>query len=174
VTEYLSKQDAAIVRERKQVVIDRELDRLYEEHGNITTDLVLRTARDPKHPLHQYFEWDDEAAAEKYRQHQALQMIMASKMVVVLEKAANGGPPRVVASERPEVRRLVAGFRGEGFKMRKEALSNDEERAVMVERAMSRLRGWCDSTVDIPELSRLRAVVLREIEREATVERKAS
>jgi hypothetical protein len=174
VTEYMSKQDASIVRERKQVVIDRALDRLYEEHGNITTDLVLSTARDPKHPLHQYFDWDDESAAEKYRQHQALQMIMASKMVVVLEKAANGGPPRVVASERPEVRRLVAGFRGEGFKMRNEALSNDEERAVMVARLKSRLRGWCDSTVDIPELGRLRSLVLRELDRDAAEERKAS
>lgn len=158
-TEYLSKQEAAKVRERKQVVVDREFDKLYAKHKTITTDLVLKAARDAKHPLHSFFEWDDTVAAEKYRQHQALQLIMASKMVVVLEQARNA-PPQVVGASRPEVRRLVSGFRGEGFKMRNEALSDTEQRTVIVERYKSRLRGWCESTVDIPELSEIREAVL--------------
>jgi hypothetical protein len=167
-TEYLSKQDAAVVRERKQVVIDKELDRLYAKHKTVTTELLLTEARNPKHALHRYFEWDNDVAGEKYRQHQALQMIMASKMVVVLEQTKNA-PPRVVASERPEVRRLVSGFRGEGFKMRKEALSDDEQRSVMVERYRSRLRGWCDSTVDISELGELRELILGQLGSDAEV-----
>lgn len=161
--EYLSKQDAAVVRERKQVVVDRELDRIYKKHRTVTTELVVEAAKDADHPLHGYFEWDDGKAAQKYRHSQALQMIMASKMVVVL-KDAGEGPPRVVHGERPEVRRLVSSFRGEGFKMRKEALSNDESRAVIVERFKARLRGWCESVVDIPELQDLRDAVLQRLE----------
>jgi hypothetical protein len=158
--EYADKHDVSIVRERKQVVIDRELGELYEKHGTITTEIILEAARDADHALHKYFEWDDTLAAENWRKQQALHLIMASKMVVVL-KEAQTGPPRVVHGERPEVRRLVSSFRGEGFKMRSEALSDDDQRAVIIERFRSRLKGWCRECVDIQELSTLRTTIMR-------------
>lgn len=153
--EYLSKQDAAAVRERKQTIVDRELDKLYKRHGSVSTEMVLQAARDAKHPMHRYFEWDDSVAAEKYRQGQALSMIMASKMVVVLEEQRNA-PAKVVGAHRPEVRRLVSAFRGDGFKMRKEALNDHDERAALIAKHKERLRSWCRSVIDIDELSEIR------------------
>jgi hypothetical protein len=158
--EYITKEDAKVKRERKQVVIDRELDKLYEKHGTISTDLVIHAASNKKHPLHQYFEWDDSVAARKYRETQALQMIMASKMVVVLEQQA-AGPPRIVGTgEATEVRKLVNAFRGEGFKMRNEALQEDTTRAAIVAKKVGVLRSWCTSVVDIKELSALRELIM--------------
>ena len=159
--EYVSKADDSRMRQKKQVVVDRELDRIYEKHGTITTDLLVQVAADVKHPLHRYFEWDDSVAAKKYRAAQATAMIMASKMVLVLSKKENGDQPRVISAEKTEVRRLVAPFRGDGFKMRNKALDVDEERAAIIERKKSVLRSWCREAADIAELNDLRSEILK-------------
>jgi hypothetical protein len=159
-TQYLSKEEAGRKRERKQVVVDRELDRLYKKHNTITTDLVLDAASNPKHALHTYFEWDDSVAAHKYRQAQATAMILASKMVAVLKASEDDGPPQVIGgSQQVEVRRLVNAYRGGGFKMRNEALKNLDSRAALVEKKKGVLRSWCSSVVDIQELATLRKLI---------------
>lgn len=42
----------------------------------ITPEQIVDAARDEKSILHQFFEWDDAVAAEKYRQNQAQQMLL--------------------------------------------------------------------------------------------------
>lgn len=161
-SEYMTKAEAGHPIAKRQEVIDQELARLYETHNNITTDLVIASAEDPESPLHKYFEWNNDRAAHLYRQQQALQMILASKMVVVLQKAENE-PPRVVHAEAPTVRQLVNAFRGEGFTMRKDALGDDNKRAAIVAKHRARLRGWCREVVDIEELQPLRTRILEEL-----------
>lgn len=46
-----------------------------EEHGTLTPRLLVDIARDPEHPLHHRFEWDDSKAAEKWRLEQAGQLL---------------------------------------------------------------------------------------------------
>lgn len=43
--------------------------------GELTPRVVVDVARDPGHPLHNRFEWDDSVAGEKYRLHQARELI---------------------------------------------------------------------------------------------------
>ena len=62
-----------------------ELQALYEARGELTADLVVDVARDPTHPLHTRFEWDDTAAAEKYRRFQAGQLIRSVRIKVLDE-----------------------------------------------------------------------------------------
>lgn len=65
-----------------------------EEHGNkLTPEIVLDVARDPLHPLHSRFEWDDSIAAEAYRRDQAQELIR--KVHVVYQEAEDDGPPRL-------------------------------------------------------------------------------
>lgn len=52
-----------------------ELVAIREERGKLTPVIVLEEARDPEHPLHSRFEWDDSVAAEKYRLTQARVLI---------------------------------------------------------------------------------------------------
>lgn len=52
-----------------------ELLAIREEHGKLTPHLVLEVATSPDHPLHNRFEWDDGAAAHKYRLNQARELI---------------------------------------------------------------------------------------------------
>jgi hypothetical protein len=153
--QYLERDEK---RERKMVVVERELEKLYRKHKNITADLLLEAATVPKHPLHDYFEWDDKIAGAKYRKVQAYTLILASRFVVQLVE--NGSIAHPSVKERGKVRRLVSAFRGEGFKMRSEVLADAEMRNAVVETKKSALRSWCNSTIDIEELQPLRQLIL--------------
>lgn len=52
-----------------------DLQAIRDEHGTLTPALVVDLARDPDHPLHSRFEWDDSVAAEKWRLEQAGQLL---------------------------------------------------------------------------------------------------
>lgn len=156
-TEELEIQyEPKVKRERKQVVVDAALEAIYKKHGKVDVEVVLKEAANPSNPLHRYLEWDNEKAGEKYRRVQIYSLILASKFVVQL--VSDGKAPAVV--ESASVRRLVSGFRGEGFVMRNDALANTETRAAIIESKKSALRSWCTSVVDIPELATLRKKIL--------------
>ena len=73
--------------------------------GVLTPEIVVDVARDPAHPLHSRFEWDDSVAAEKYRRDQAHVLIQKAK--VAYQPRGESGPPRLV-------RAFVAMRAGEG------------------------------------------------------------
>lgn len=54
-----------------------ELDRIYREHGALEPERIVDESRDEGAPLHGCFEWNDSAAAEKYRQVQAAGIVHA-------------------------------------------------------------------------------------------------
>lgn len=51
--------------------------------GALRPEEVVEEAASPAHPLHPYFEWDDSAAADRYRVQQARQMIASVRVRVV-------------------------------------------------------------------------------------------
>ena len=51
--------------------IREHLHAIREEHGRLDAELVVSLATYPAHPLHSYFEWDDTAAAHRWRIEQA-------------------------------------------------------------------------------------------------------
>lgn len=57
-----------------------QLQAIYDDAGTLTPALVVDAARDPKHPLHSRLEWDDSAAAEKYRLDQAAALIRSVRI----------------------------------------------------------------------------------------------
>lgn len=64
-----------------------ELDRIYQSRGKLLPADVVNESRGEAAPLHDCFEWDDPAAAEKYREHQARGIIRA---VVVVKEEPEG------------------------------------------------------------------------------------
>ena len=146
-------------RERKSVIVDGELEKIYKKHKVVTVEVVLQEASKPTSPLHSYFEWDDVKAGRKYRYIQAYSLIMASKFVVSLVQ--NGDEPKQIT--RANVRKLVNAFRGEGFKMRVDALKDSESRIAIIESKRSQLRSWCESVTDIEELSPVRSAILAKL-----------
>lgn len=57
--------------------------------GGLTPDAVVNAAADPKHPMHNHFEWDDTEAAESWRRQQA-RMLIARVRVIVSRTTKNG------------------------------------------------------------------------------------
>lgn len=71
-----------------------QLTEIRDAHGGeLKPEYVLDAARDPDHPLHSRFEWDDSVAAEKYRLEQAHTLIQKAK--IAYQAPGKDGPPRL-------------------------------------------------------------------------------
>lgn len=71
-----------------------QLQDVYDANGDLTPSLVVDAARDPSHPLHQRFEWDDSVAGEAWRREQAHRLIQSVR--VVYREATDKEGPRSV------------------------------------------------------------------------------
>ena len=58
-----------------------QLQKLYDANQRLTPALVLAEATDPDSPLHALFEWNDSEAAERWRLHQARELIRSVRVV---------------------------------------------------------------------------------------------
>jgi hypothetical protein len=65
-------------------LIKRALQAL-ERKGRLTPDGVIDAARDPAHPLHSEFDWNDTVAAAKWRLQQARQLIASVQVFVTVD-----------------------------------------------------------------------------------------
>lgn len=69
-----------------------QLEAVRARHGRLTPDVVLDDAREPGHPLHSRFEWNDSVAAERYRREQAHELIRSVRVTY----RPSDGPAREV------------------------------------------------------------------------------
>lgn len=61
------------------------MQRIYERDGNLTVAAVLTEARKKTSPLHSEFEWNDKAAAARFRETQAGALIGRFRIVRVTD-----------------------------------------------------------------------------------------
>lgn len=84
-----------------QGIFKADAQKCFEEIGGdgVTPEDVLNIAKDESTELHKCFEWDDTAAAEKYRLSQARSIL---QMIVVVPEKEEVTPRRVfqISSER--------------------------------------------------------------------------
>ena len=71
-----------------------ELQRIYQEKGGLNPSDIVEESRNDSAPLHPCFEWDDEIAAEKYRQTQAMQIV---RSIVTIQESDKKKPQEVRA-----------------------------------------------------------------------------
>lgn len=79
---YLKRKGGFNVPEAKVQVYGKALKRLHDKNEGLTPELVVEAAKSPKHPLHGYFEWNNSAAARKYRLTQARHLIKVLEIEV--------------------------------------------------------------------------------------------
>lgn len=65
---------------KDQLIID-EMNRIREKHGKLEAKKVVDEARPVDAPLHPNFEWNDGIAGERWREHQARNLIRTVKVI---------------------------------------------------------------------------------------------
>lgn len=72
---------AGNTNERNQTMTTQDiLQNIYNTHGTLTPQLIIQDAKNPDHPLHNRFEWNNTKAAQQYRELQAAQLIRTIKI----------------------------------------------------------------------------------------------
>ena len=66
-------------------VVGEKLAELYQTHGKVTQELVIKDAEDKNSVLHGAFDWNDKSAAKQWRLHTARHLI---RSVVIEEQEA--------------------------------------------------------------------------------------
>jgi len=70
---------------KKAQIYGERLEHIKKSKGKLKPQYVVEDAKNPKSILHDYFEWNNSKAGEKYRIHQARQLISCIVEVVVVE-----------------------------------------------------------------------------------------
>lgn len=121
-------------------LVGAEIDALGKRLGKpfrgVTPRDVVDSARELDSPLHPLFEWNDDKAAERWRVHQARNVLNSLRVVVVTEDNRCEGPriSRVSVNAGGDVGRLyvpvITASRNEALRVR------------MLEDALTGLVGW--------------------------------
>lgn len=85
---------------KQSQIISSELRKIERECSIITPAMVVQAALDKQSPLHQFFEWDDTQAAEKYRLWQARKLI--ATVYLVPSDAPDSEPVRAFVNIQSE------------------------------------------------------------------------
>lgn len=120
-----------------------------DRNGAISPQIVLEAARDETSPLHDYFDWDDASAAERYRLVQARVLL---RLVIPTFERTNSEriPIRLFTSVR--ALRGRDGGSSPSYIPSVMLLSNDDRRKMLVaqklEQARFQLGGINDPTIE--------------------------
>ncbi len=98
---YRAKSGANFGNDKAQVY-GRRIEELTRATGGVTSRDVLEDARNARSPLHDYFEWDDSRASEKYRLHQAAHLVNHIEIEIVYGKRKEPETVRAFIIDSPE------------------------------------------------------------------------
>lgn len=110
--------------------------------GRLTPVAVVDSARDPSHPLHVHFEWDDAKAAESFRLEQAREIIR-----VVRVEDDEREPPRAflsVSEGRAGTSYRTLGDVMDSAELQNIVLAQAERDLVAFQRRYAQLVDVCD------------------------------
>lgn len=114
---------------------------LAKHGGRIGPAVLLEDARDPTSPFHDYFEWDDDEAAERYRLAQASQLIRRWKGSIVRvdadTKTVRFEPVRRVQS--PSSQRAKAGA---SYELVESIMADPAKRDDMIRTVLRELQAY--------------------------------
>ena len=129
-----------------------------ENNGRLSPQILLDHARDPSSPFHEDFEWNDDAAADKYRLVQASVMIRRWKGSIIRidqeAKTISFQPVRRVQSPRAE--------RGSGrssYVTVEDIMADPELRKDMLQTALKELQSYRRRYSELSELAEVWAAL---------------
>lgn len=104
-----AKGGRIITSKRDARIVYQEFERLKGRQGdNLTPETVLESARSPRSPLHQYFDWNNTSAAEKWRLKQSRQLIQEVHVIISYEDRPDIRTRAIVSVVKPSGKTLEA------------------------------------------------------------------
>jgi len=132
-----------------------ELERIRVQHnGQLTPDNIVRAAKRKASPIHSVFEWDDKRAADAHRKDQA-KFLIRSIVVVEDDVLEIKEPVRAFVSVRVEDKPHYTSIAT--------AMSDEELRQQVLQKAFRELSAWRRTYEDLHELSVVHEAI-REVE----------
>lgn len=95
--------------------------------------MIVELAVKPSCPLHSFFEWDDEKAAEEYRLTQARLLL---RSIIIIDETVEGGTVRAFYNV------VEPHLEGKTYVSLKRVLNEPELRQQVIEYAYAELVGW--------------------------------
>jgi hypothetical protein len=131
----------------------QELDRIRRRDGTIRPSVVVNESRPEEAPLHPVFEWRDAVAAEKYREHQATNLVKVVR-VVTPPRDKVAAPTQVAVERRDRSEPVVS--RHDPFEAQ---LSEVVGQMVETERRLEQIRLQAQRSFDRPRMIRLQVAL---------------
>jgi hypothetical protein len=117
----------------KVEIVATSLRSMWEERARLVPEEVVDAAREPEHPLHGFFEWDDSEAAHRWRVWQAGQLIRSVQILVTA--TTNGDSEEFKIREWIPARSVGVGH---GSYVPQDAINDSPERQERLLRQMRR------------------------------------
>jgi hypothetical protein len=128
-------------------VVGERLEYLKKSYNMLTPECVVDDSRPPEAPLHHYFEWRDDIAAEKYRNDQASHLIRT--LVVVIPQTKQGEKKDIVTRAYVNIKEEE----GRGYLSVDAVMSTPNLRQQLLETALHDLEIWQNKYNTLEELS---------------------
>lgn len=138
------------MNDEKRNILSKELEKIRKQNdGILTPSDILNSAKYKTSPLHDFFCWDDNKAAEKYRLIQARQLISATVTIV--------GKNRVPVRAYVSLKKDRKGFNHEtlgtcSYRSLKDVLSNNNSRQQLLKDALSDFESLKNKYIYLDEL----------------------
>lgn len=135
----------------------KRIDWLMDQNGrDVTPEDMLRDAKNPRSPLHKYFEWNNSKAADKWRLEQARYVLRSITIDVVYDNGNTKSTRAFVNVQKEmgddEERRSV-------YVSVDDAMSDSDMRGQLLETAIGELDSWKSRYVMLKELALVFAAI---------------
>ena len=146
---FKAKEGASFGEDKAQIY-GEELEKLQKiNDGKLTPKYVVEVAKDKSSPIHDFFEWDNNKASEKWRLHQARQLLNSIEIVITY----NGKKEEIrryfnitkVEEDNDDTKRV--------YIIMEEALSNPKYKKQILQRALEEIEYWQKKYSQYKELS---------------------
>lgn len=135
--------------------IRSELVRIADENGGyLKVEAVVEAASSPDSPLHHRFEWDDTAAARKYRNVQAGVLIRQIKITVV-RRVEKTKELKITTTREFQSLLSARGEDGGGYESVIEIMSDADKRVEMLATVLAELTAYRQKYAELTELSKV-------------------
>lgn len=127
----------------KAEVAHDELHRIRDEYGELQAGTVVDEARSKKSPIHGCFEWKNSAAAEKFRQDQARELMNSIEITIIeMEDDLDESTSIPLTITEATAPAFVSAADGEGYHPIEIAMNDPELKEKILQKAWSDLRAF--------------------------------